>query len=127
MEEECTSILLNNAFTTIHSLGATQLRVKLNGAKWVYKTMYNPDSTIQDKARVVTKCYKQTDFGETYTPVGKLTTFRYVITLGGNHDWNVAHLDVVTAFRNAKVDDDDINLTLPEGLPEGLNTPTIIV
>jgi hypothetical protein len=36
-------------------------------------------------------------------------------------------LDVVTAFLNAEVNDDDIHMTLPEGWPEGLNTPTIIV
>jgi len=34
---------------------------------------------------------------------------------------------VVTAFLNPEVDDDDIHMTLPEGWPEGLNTPTIIV
>jgi len=36
-------------------------------------------------------------------------------------------LDVVTAFLNPEVDDDDIYMTLPEGWPEGLNTPMIIV
>jgi hypothetical protein len=34
---------------------------------------------------------------------------------------------VVTAFLKPKFDDDDIYMTLPEGCPEGLNTPTIIV
>jgi len=37
------------------------------------------------------------------------------------------HLDVVTTFLNPKIDNDDIYMTLPEGLPEGLNTPKIIV
>jgi len=37
------------------------------------------------------------------------------------------HLDVVTAFLNPKIDDDDIYMTLPEGWPEGLNAPKIIV
>jgi len=36
-------------------------------------------------------------------------------------------LDVVTAFLNPKIDDDDIYMTLPEGWPEGLNAPKIIV
>jgi len=34
---------------------------------------------------------------------------------------------VVTAFLNPEVDEDDIYMPLPEGWPEGLNTPTIIV
>jgi hypothetical protein len=127
MEEECTSILLNNTFTTINSREARQLRVKPIGSKWVYKTKHNPDDTIRYKARLVIKGYEQTDFGETYAPVGKLTTFRYFISLVGEYGWNIDHLDVFTAFLNPEVDDDDIYMTLPEGWPEGLNTPTIIV
>jgi len=34
---------------------------------------------------------------------------------------------VATAFLNPEVDDDDIYMTLPEGWPEGLNAPTIVV
>ena len=75
MEEECTSILLNITFTTVNSLEARQLRVKPIGSKWVYKTKHNPDSTLRFKARLVIKGYEQTDFGETYAPVGDLTTF----------------------------------------------------
>jgi len=37
------------------------------------------------------------------------------------------HLDVVTAFLNPEIDDDDIYMNLPEGWPEGLNPPKIIV
>jgi hypothetical protein len=33
------------------------------------------------------------------------------------------HLDVVTAFLNPEIDDDDIYMTLTEGWPEGLNAP----
>jgi len=127
MEEECTSILLNNTFTTINSREARQLRVKPIGSKWVYKTKHNPDGTIRYKARLVINGYEQTDFGETYAPVGKLPTFRYLISLVGKHGWNIAHLDVVTAFLNPEVDDDDIYMTLPEEWPEGLNAPTIVV
>jgi hypothetical protein len=36
-------------------------------------------------------------------------------------------LDVVTTFLNPEVNEDDVYMTLPEGWPEGLNTPTIIV
>jgi len=36
-------------------------------------------------------------------------------------------LDVVTAFLNPEDDDDDINRTPPEGWPEGLNAPSIVV
>ena len=62
MEEECTSILLNNTFTTINSQEARELQVKPIGSKWVYKMKHNPDSTIRFKACLVIKDYEQTDF-----------------------------------------------------------------
>ena len=37
------------------------------------------------------------------------------------------YLVVVTAFPNPEIDGDDIYMTLPEGWPEGLNAPKIIV
>jgi len=80
MEEESTSILLNNTFSALNSREARQLKVRPIGSKWVYKTKHNPDGSIRYKARLVIKGYEQTDFGETYAPVGKLTTFRYLIS-----------------------------------------------
>jgi len=127
MEDECALILLNNTFTTINSREARQLRFKLFRSKWVYKTKNNPEGTIQYKARLLINGYEQTDFGETYALVGKLTTFRFLISMVGKHGWNIDHLDVVPAFLNPEVDDNDIYMTLPEGWPEGLNTPVIIV
>jgi len=127
MEEECTSILLNNTFTTINSQEARELQVKPIGSKWVYKTKHNPDSTIRFKACLLIKDYEQTDFWETYAPVGNLTTIRYLISPVGKHGWNINHFDVVTAFLNLSVVDDDIYMTLPEGWPEGLNAPGIVV
>jgi hypothetical protein len=127
MEEECTSILLNNTFTTVNSREARQLRVKPIGSKWVYKTKHNPDGTIRYQARLVIKGYEKKDFGETYAPGRKLTPFRYLISLVGKHGWNINHLNVVTAFLNSEVNDDDIYMTLHEGWQDGLNAPMIVV
>jgi len=127
MEEESTSILLNNTISALNSREARQLQVKPIGSQWVYKTKRNPDGSTPYKARLVIKGYDQTDFGRTYAPVGKLTTFRYLISLIGRYRCNMDNLDVVTAFLNPKIDDDDIYMTLPEGWPEGLNAPKIIV
>jgi hypothetical protein len=63
MEQEYTSITLNNIFTTINSREARQLQVKPIGSKWVFKTKHNPDGTIRYKAWLAIKCYEQTDFG----------------------------------------------------------------
>ena len=37
------------------------------------------------------------------------------------------HLDVINAFRNPEIDNDDIYMTLPEGWLKGLTAPNIIV
>jgi len=98
MEEESTSILLNNTFSTLNPHKARQLQVKPIGSMWVYKTKHNLDGSTSYKARLVIQGYEQMDFGDTYTPVGPLTTFRYLISLIGRYGWNIDHLDVVTAF-----------------------------
>jgi len=129
MEEESTSILLNNTFAALNSREAQQLQVKPIGPKWVYKTKHNPDGSTQYKGRLIIKEYELIDFGETLAPVGKLTTFRYVISLIGKYGtaWNMDHLYIVTSFLNPEIYDDDIYMTLPEGRPEGFNHPKIVV
>ena len=84
MEEKSTSILLNNTFSAHNSREARQLRVKAIGSKWVDKTKHNPDGSTRYKAWQVIKGQEHTDFGETCAPVGKLTTFRYLISLIGS-------------------------------------------
>jgi len=127
MEEESTSILLNNTFSALNSREVRQLQVKPNVSQWVYKTKPNPNESTRYKACLVIKGYKQTDFCETYVPVGKLTTFRYLISLIGRYRWNMDQLNVVTAFLNPEIDNDDIYMTLPEWWLEGINAPKIIV
>ena len=124
--EECTSIVRNKTFPTINSQEAKQLRVKPICSKWVDKTKHNPDGTIRYTGCLLIEAYNQTYFGETYATFRKLTSFRYLISLVRKHGWNIGPLDEVTAFLNPEVDDDDIYVTLLEGWPEGLNSPTTI-
>jgi len=55
MEEESTSILLNNTFSALKSWEARQLQVKPIGSKWVYKTKHNRDGSTLYNARLVIK------------------------------------------------------------------------
>jgi len=127
MEEESTSILLNNTFSALNSQEAQQLQVKPIDTKWVYKTKQNPDGSTQYISWLVMKGYEHTGFGETYTPVGKLTMVRYLISLIGRYGWNMKHLDAVTAVLNPEINDNDIYMTLPARRPEGQNALKIIV
>jgi len=127
MEEERSSILPNSTFSALNSREARQLRVQSISSKWVYKTKHNPDESTRYKVRPVIKRYEQMDFSETYAPVGELTTFQYLISLIRRYGWNMDRLDVLTAFLNPEIDDDNIYMTLPDGWPEGLNAPEIVV
>jgi len=127
MEEESTSILLNSTFSAPNSREAWQLQVKAIGSMWVNKTKHIPDGSTLQNAWLGINVSEQTDFGETNSPVGKLTEYRYLISLIGRYGWNMDHVNVVTTFLNTETDDNDINMTLPEGRPEGHNTPKIIV
>jgi hypothetical protein len=77
--------------------------------KWVFKAKQNPDGTIRHKARLVIRGFEQVagiDFDETYAPVAKLTTLRYMLCQAALKGWKIDHLDVVTAFLNPKIDYD---------------------
>jgi hypothetical protein len=65
MEDESTSILLNNTFSALNSREARQLQDKPIGSKWVYTTKHNPDGSTRYKARLVITEFEQTDFSET--------------------------------------------------------------
>ena len=97
------------------------------GSKWVFKTKHNPEGSTWYKRPLVIVGYEQMDLVETYARVAKLTTFRYLISLIRRSRWNIDHLDVMTTFLNPEIDDDDIYINLPDGWPEGFNTPKIIV
>jgi hypothetical protein len=119
--EESNSIVRNETFSAVNlqelqnDSGARPI-----GSKWVFKTKRNPEGSTRYKARLVFKGYQQMDYGETYAPVGKLTTCRLLISIAARNNWNISHLDVVTAFLNPDVEDDSLLMQLPEAWPEGL-------
>jgi len=112
--DEYNSIIRNETFSPAQA----QFGNKPIGSRWVFKTKRNPDGSTRYKARLVIKGYEQMDYGETYAPVGKLTTFRLLISLATRNNWKIDHLNVVTAFLNPNVDDDTLFIQLPEGWPK---------
>jgi len=87
--------------------------------KWVYKTKFNPDGTIQkQKARLAAKGYSQQpkiDYSETFAPVTRLDTIRAVIALATQREWNIYQMDVKLAFLNG-VFEEEIYVEQPQGL-----------
>jgi len=65
-------------------------KTEIIGVKWVYKTKFNPDGSIQKhKARLVAKSYSQQpgiDYNETFAPVASLDTIRALLTLAAQKE-----------------------------------------
>jgi len=121
MQQEYASLLENHTFTPAEYTYSMPI-----GCKWVYKTKTNPDGTLRYKARLVIKGYEQVqgvDFEETYAPVSKLPTLRYLISCAAQEGWEIDQLDVATAFLNPEIDK-DVYMQLPEGIEWLINEPS---
>ena len=72
--------------------------------KWIYKTKYNEDGSIQKhKACLVAKGYSQqpgVDFHETFALVVRMKTIRTFLALAAQMELEVFQLDVKSAFLN---------------------------
>ena len=58
---------------------------------------------------------KGIDYEETFAPVGKLETFRYMAQVANSKDWNLRQIDFKNAFLNAPMDK-ELYMELPPGL-----------
>lgn len=117
MQEEYASLQMNRTWTA--SSTTPPYGRKAIGSKWVFRTKPNPDGSTRFKVRLVIKGFEQIqgrDFDQTYAPVSKLTTLRYLLSLAAKHQWNIDHMDVVAAFLNPCIDRDDVYMALPEGM-----------
>jgi hypothetical protein len=63
------------------------------GCKWVYKTKYKSDGTLdKHKARLVAKNFAQQegiDYEETFSPTVKLVMIRLVLALAVHFGWTI--------------------------------------
>jgi len=95
------------------------------GCKWVFKVNHKPDDTIDRyKARLVAKGYTQTEgieYFETFSPVVKITTIRFILSLASAKGWIIHQLDVNNAFLHDDLDE-EIYMTPFAGLT--LSHPT---
>ena len=86
MNEEIKMIEKNNTWELVNK----PPNKEVIGLKWVYKTKYNEDSSIQKyKARLVAKGYSQQpgiDFNEKFAPVVRMETIRTVLALAAQNE-----------------------------------------
>jgi len=73
------------------------------------------------KARLVAEGFNQVpgrDFDETWAPVPNTATSRALLAVAAANGWEVHHVDVKTAFLNAKIDK-EMYIKLPEDVESG--------
>ena len=114
MEEELWAIQKNETWDLVDSLEGKNVI----GLKWVYRTKYNADGTIQKhKARLVAKGYAQqlgVDFEETFSHVACFETVRVFLALAAQPGQPIHQFDVKSAFLNGELEE-EVYVAQPEG------------
>lgn len=118
MDEEMNSLKENFTWTLIE-LPAGRKPIK---NKWVFKEKKDESGkTCRFKARLVVKGCSQrkgVDYNETYSPVVRYTSIRYLIAKAVELNLMIDQMDAVTAFLQSELDE-EIFMMQPDGFDDG--------
>uniref|UniRef100_A0A151UDG9 Reverse transcriptase Ty1/copia-type domain-containing protein n=2 Tax=Cajanus cajan TaxID=3821 RepID=A0A151UDG9_CAJCA len=94
MNSEFKALISNGTWTLVPYQG----QENVIDSKWVFKTKYKANGTIERrKARLVAKGFQQTagvDFDETFSPVIKASTVRIILAIAVHYNWEVRQMDI---------------------------------
>lgn len=114
MDEEIAAMEKTNTWSVLPLPSGHQVV----GCKWVYKVKHKADGSVDRyKARLVAKGYNQQegiDYFDTFSPVAKIVTVKLLLTLAASFRWDIAQLDVNSAFLNGDLFE-EVYMSLPLG------------
>ena len=117
---EYNSLMENNTWVLVPKPAGR----KIVGCKWVFKVKENTDGTIDKyKARLVAQGFSQSpgiDYQETFAPVVRYETVRFLFAVSAQLGFSVHHMDVTTAFLNGKLEE-RIYMRQPPGFEDQTN------
>lgn len=115
MDAEINALVSNQTWEDVDSRLAAGREL---AGKWVYKIKRGQNGKIlRFKARWVAKGFAQIsgiDYMETYASVVRSTSIRILMALACHYDWELDHMDVVTAFLNPPIDT-ELYIQFPTG------------
>lgn len=118
MKEEMNSLLENKTWE-LKNLPAGKKAIK---TRWIYKTKRDHNgNVVKLKARLVAKGFTQrygVDYEETFAPVVRYGSIRYLIALAAQTNLKIHQMDVVTAFLQGDLDE-EIYMEQPSGYDDG--------
>lgn len=120
IESEIESIHKNNTWTLVERPN----NVNIISSKWVFTIKNNElGEPTRYKARLVARGFTQQyleDYDETFAPVARISTFRFILALANQFDLHAHHMDVKTAFLNGILKE-DIYMEVPKGVSASSN------
>lgn len=98
MTNEFNALISNSTWTLVPASQATNIV----SCKWVFRTKCLADDTLERrKARLIAKGFLQqsgVDYEETFSPVVKTTTIRFVLAFAITKGWPINQYDMQNAF-----------------------------
>lgn len=120
IKEEINSLLTNNTWTLV----PMPSNKNIVDCKWIFSVKHDEfGKPKRYKARLVARGFSQkylSDYNETFAPVARIASFRFIISFANQFNLLIHHMDVKTAFLNGNLKE-EIYMRVPEGVASSSN------